>query len=245
MASVNMQCPCDKRMLNPLNYPAVLAEMIVPQLESYLATNELTRFLVLRYDSSTLAAVLELRRILGEDTVKVAALVDGNSDSASSSFRKYNGYRGGQRAGGSMRNSSMQAKRVEELFSLANYVVSTNATPPELSSFIASIRQVMLSKHTFYELEPEPQAMNQRSVSPSRSIATITSTMPRGATRHSEKSRPGTSRSAQTMLTEDGRWDGFYDSEEDEIDRILMPIVPRRVHRKGNSRKALKWLGLA
>lgn len=43
-------------------------------------------------------------------------------------------------------------------------------------------------------------------------------------------------------------WANFYfgeSEEEDELDRILMPKVPRRMERrKGNSRKALRFLGL-
>ncbi len=68
-------------------------------------------------------------------------------------------------------------------------------------------------------------------------------------------SRPGTGVSQNTLRSDAWHsrrefssrdaWEGFVDSDDDEYDRIVMPIVPRRINRKGNSRKALKWLGLA
>lgn len=48
-------------------------------------------------------------------------------------------------------------------------------------------------------------------------------------------------------LRRDKEWDDFYlgDDSEDEIDRMLMPHTSVGAARKANSRKALKWLGLA
>lgn len=63
----------------------------------------------------------------------------------------------------------------------------------------------------------------------------------------SSSTRPTTAEARERQSERD--WANFYmgdSEEEDEIDRILMPRVPRRMEkRKGNSRKALKWLGLA
>ncbi|TVY84136.1 hypothetical protein LSUE1_G003726 [Lachnellula suecica] len=61
---------------NPLSNPALLATLLVPQLESYLASNNSTRLLILQFSSTHLATVLALRRLLGEDLFKIAGILD-------------------------------------------------------------------------------------------------------------------------------------------------------------------------
>jgi hypothetical protein len=61
---------------NPLSSPALLATLLVPQLETYLASNTSTRLLILQYSSKHLAVVLALRKLLGTDLLKIAGILD-------------------------------------------------------------------------------------------------------------------------------------------------------------------------
>ncbi|KAF8864331.1 hypothetical protein BDZ45DRAFT_34762 [Acephala macrosclerotiorum] len=61
---------------NPLSNPQVLAALLVPQIESYLAINTSTRLLVLQYPASHLPTVFALRNFLGSDLLKIAGVLD-------------------------------------------------------------------------------------------------------------------------------------------------------------------------
>ena len=61
---------------NPLSNPTLMATLLVPQLEAYLASNASTRLLILQYSSTHLATVLALRNLLGVDILKVAGILD-------------------------------------------------------------------------------------------------------------------------------------------------------------------------
>jgi hypothetical protein len=49
---------------------------LVPQIESYLASNTTTPLLILHYPSAHLATVLALRKLLGVDLLKIAGILD-------------------------------------------------------------------------------------------------------------------------------------------------------------------------
>src|SRR5438046_1039824 len=63
-------------------YPSVLAETLVPQIESYLAANESTRLLVIKFDPTMSQTMIELRRIFGEDIFKIATVAKSSQDSS-------------------------------------------------------------------------------------------------------------------------------------------------------------------
>ncbi|KAI9652314.1 MAG: hypothetical protein M1829_001676 [Trizodia sp. TS-e1964] len=222
---------------DPLSHPSILAEMILPQLEAFLSCNGFTRFLVLKYDPATLPTVLELRRLIGEDAFKVAGIKDC-SDSPSIPHNVM------------AEDSQRSPRRPPDLLCRANFVLSSTATPAESNTFLDNIRNVLVWKDSFYECEPDPKPPNpeppaavQPPLTPSPSLYRnrLGPLHARSGSRsiYSDRSvRPATAGTYDP-------WEGFYDSEDDEMDRIFMPIVPRSVQRKGNSKKALKWLGLA
>jgi hypothetical protein len=148
----------------------------------------------------------------------------------------------------------MPPQRTAELFPQSNFILSTNATGKETHDFLSSIRAVLANRNPWFEAELVPPPIpadppahgRNASVHSQKSDQTfIQAKRDRfGESGSGGASRPGTGKSENEDRAR-SEWEGYYDSEEDDIDRILMPIIPRRVHRKGNSRKALKWLGLA
>jgi hypothetical protein len=246
----------DEKAANPMAYPAVLAELLVPHLESYLAGNELTRLLVMKYDPAMLPTVLELRRIIGEDAFKIAGIVDSAGDvraalqpnllsnEGSSILNARNRFSSSNRIANNntgVRNSAVPPKRTEELLPKSNFLLASTATEREILGFIESVRKILVVKNSFFESEPEPVV---RPPTPPPEPVLVQHPKPRTRSRsrprtiEKEVSRPTTANALDP-------WEGFCDSEDDEMDRMFMPTLPRRVQRKGNSRKALKWLGLA
>lgn len=61
---------------NPLENPQILAAMIVPHIETYLAINTSTRLLILQYPAGHLQTVFALRKLLGSDLLKIGGILD-------------------------------------------------------------------------------------------------------------------------------------------------------------------------
>lgn len=61
---------------DPLSNPPILAALLVPQIEAYLAINTSTRLLILQYPVSHLPTVFALRNLLGSDLLKIAGVLD-------------------------------------------------------------------------------------------------------------------------------------------------------------------------
>lgn len=63
----------------PISNPQLLASLLVPQLEAYLASNTSTRLLILHYTTEHLATILALQHLVGTETLKVAGILDNLS----------------------------------------------------------------------------------------------------------------------------------------------------------------------
>lgn len=61
---------------NPLTNPSLLATLLVPHLDSYLAMNTGTRLLVLQYPANHLSTVFALRKLLGPDLFCIARIIN-------------------------------------------------------------------------------------------------------------------------------------------------------------------------
>jgi hypothetical protein len=158
---------------NPFSRPEVLATLVIPQIEAYLATNPNTSLLILYYPFNHLATVLALQKLLGQDLLKIAGIVDSLSNDATSP--KHN--QGPPRAhhdSGSQRRSSIgshisslntgthQNKNSESgvSFSKANYLLPSTATDAEITTFLSKIRMSLMEKSAFYTPEPEPKPIS-------------------------------------------------------------------------------------
>lgn len=169
--------------INPSSNPLILATLLVPQLEAYLATNPDVRFLVLTYPANHLSTIIALRRLIGQDVLKVAGILDSLSSDPPSfasrprtptsfhalstgavttsprrttshhSHAKSNSFRTVHNHTPSHRSRTSEST---VSFSKADYLLPSMATDAERTSFLSSIRTSLIEKSPFYHPEPEP-----------------------------------------------------------------------------------------
>jgi hypothetical protein len=172
----------DQGTCDPLSDPTLLATLLIPYLEAYLSTNTSVRLLVLIYPSTHLSTVMALRTLLGQDTLKIAGVLDSLSydppsfDSHSRTpISKYSILKNPTSpkvhtssqlrrdslkslAGQISYTSLQQFKGKSEFsFSKANYLLPSIATDSEISNFLAGICTSLVEKSTYYNPEPEPE----------------------------------------------------------------------------------------
>jgi hypothetical protein len=165
-----------------LSNPEVLATCIVPQIEAYLAINTSTRILVLHYPFNHLATIIALRKIIGQDVLKIAGIMDSTSSDPPSAVSrprtpkanplsdKSTSIRSSvahSHSGDSsprktfvtsqVSSNNHQSKKSEVSFSKANYLLPSIATNAEISSFLSGIWTSLVEISAFYNPEPEPK----------------------------------------------------------------------------------------
>ncbi|THV49795.1 hypothetical protein BGAL_0178g00020 [Botrytis galanthina] len=183
--------------LDPMNDPRLLADLIVPHLELYLATNSLVRFLVLSFPFDQIATVIALRSLLGSDLVRVAGVLDTlSSDPPSfakpslsqfhSSHRSYDfaistAHRRPEISDRSALKSSLDASKKADaeilncppssysLFFKADYHLPSTASPLEIENFLYLIRKNIVERLSWYSVEPD---FLQLSPTPSSTVLT-------------------------------------------------------------------------
>ncbi len=64
---------------NPFTNSYLLATLIMPHLETYLAAHSEVRFLLLEYPPEHLSTILALQKLVGVDIMKVAQIVDSHA----------------------------------------------------------------------------------------------------------------------------------------------------------------------
>lgn len=270
---------------NPFNNPYLLATLIVPHLETYLALHSEVRYLLLEYPPDHLPTVLALQKLVGVDLMKVAQIVDAKSGDLGA-FRHI---RGASITNGVEKSGSLgKPACLDATVSKANFLLTSSANESDITTFIATVRKILMGVSEYYAPEqPSPPAapipVKEASTSkarpppltskfsafpktsglqspttpvamgsssspvPSRapSIAETVRTFKSAKTARSRKSRrrPPTADGGESIMTYDPAEDSDYDFEE----RRLMPIFMQKSSRrpKPNSRKALKFLGLA
>lgn len=271
---------------NPFSNPYLLATLIVPHLETYLALNSEVRYLLLEYPPQHLPTVLALQKLVGVELMKVAQIVDAKSGDLGA-FKHIRGA-----------SISRIVEKTDHLgkpscsdvsVSKANFLLTSSASESEISTFINTVRKILTGVSQYYAPEEPPVSVAQAaptrepstrktkpppltsrfsafpksnglqspttpgfaggslSPTPSRppSVAETVKTFKSARTARSRKSRrrPPTADGGESIMTYDPAEDSDYDFEE----RRLMPIFMQKSSRrpKPNSRKALKFLGLA
>ncbi|KAJ8071054.1 hypothetical protein OCU04_001400 [Sclerotinia nivalis] len=172
-----------RKDLDPMTDPRLLADLIVPHLETYLATNSLVRFLVLSFPFDQIATVIALRSLLGSDLVKVAGVLDTlSSDPPSfakpplpkfhSSHHSFDAAvatdlpKRPERSQRYPLKSSLDALRDADpetilnrssssfsLFFKADYHLSSTASGPEIQNFLTLIRKNIVERLSWYNIE--------------------------------------------------------------------------------------------
>ncbi|KAL2258781.1 hypothetical protein VTK26DRAFT_7763 [Humicola hyalothermophila] len=146
---------------NPFVDRTLLAALILPHLETYIATHPDVRFLLIEYPSEHLPTVLALQTLIGTEMMKVVGIVNGEASSLTRrpsaltdpdaeplpNRRPSEGFR-------SMNKQSPQMPGAAVFgscsFSKANFLLASQATGLETAAFVAAIRESLISISDFY-----------------------------------------------------------------------------------------------
>ncbi|KAI0147120.1 hypothetical protein GGR57DRAFT_477945 [Xylariaceae sp. FL1272] len=155
---------------NPFNNPLLLATLITPHLETYMAAHSGTRFLLLEYPSEHLSTVLALQHLVGVDLLKVAGILDGESKESkprhglkksrskisSESISSMSGLSSlGKRSGATLiskigSKSPASVSKSNSSFSKANFIITSAATESEIATLISTIWKILVDISSFY-----------------------------------------------------------------------------------------------
>ncbi|KAL2887043.1 hypothetical protein HOO65_050164 [Ceratocystis lukuohia] len=133
---------------NPFTNPYLLASLVIPHLETFLAAHTHIRYLLLDYPPDHLSTILSIQKLIGSDIMKVAQIFDANgtekapfnplpcrppSPTATSAY------------------SSFTPSSDQPTLSRANLLLSSTATPSETDSFLHAVSSVLISISDFYD----------------------------------------------------------------------------------------------
>lgn len=152
---------------NPFSQPPLLADLIVPHLESYRSTMNPRDLLVLQYPESYFSTIIALRELLGSDALQVAGIVDVTVTPRLESSREstYQVVSSKTRTSTSLsdrvscssvysRTSSNRTPRasafVKMSFSKADFILPNTATESEISTFLSNIHNNLTKVYSFY-----------------------------------------------------------------------------------------------
>ncbi|KAI1139486.1 hypothetical protein F5Y05DRAFT_324354 [Hypoxylon sp. FL0543] len=150
---------------NPFSNPLLLATLIIPHLETYMAAHSATRFLLLEYPPEHLTTVLALQRLVGVDLLKIAGILySGDIESKRHPGVKIPPRRNTQvhmkSNSGISRISTRSnatlltptgAKQTETpSFSKANFLITSSANESEIATLISTIWKILIDVSTFY-----------------------------------------------------------------------------------------------
>ncbi|PNY29241.1 Uncharacterized protein TCAP_00832 [Tolypocladium capitatum] len=260
---------------NPFTNSYLLATLIVPHLETYLALHAEVRYLLLQYPPEHLGTVLALQKLLGVDLMTVAQIVDSNSKEHLP-FTHLGGVSIGSKSEGTPTKRWPPSPRSSSdvPVSKANYLLTSTASDKDIAKFVTTVWNIPAEASDSEPPEPSTPQGPKRKAKPSplplrgdglspfpnvgprsplsskatdfptstmrpSSIAETVRTLKSAKSRRSNAQAPSDAVSIMTF-------DPYDDSDCDLEERRLMPLFMRKVGtRKPNSRKALKFLGLA
>ncbi|KAI0131288.1 hypothetical protein F4814DRAFT_457160 [Daldinia grandis] len=152
---------------NPFSNPLLLATLIIPHLETYMAAHSATRFLLLEYPPEHLATVLALQRLVGVDLLKVAGILQAESTAP----QPYPGFkvpprtaahqrtdpgpgilRITTRSGATLLAPTTRSSRQRETpsFAKANFLLTSSANESEIATLISTIWKILIDISPFY-----------------------------------------------------------------------------------------------
>ncbi|KAM4059255.1 gastric mucin-like protein [Hirsutella rhossiliensis] len=274
---------------NPFTNSYLLATLIVPHLETYLALHCEVRYLLLQYPPEHLGTVLALQKLVGVDLMKVAQIVDSNSKEHLP-FTHIRGVSIGSKseANPGKRSSPSPSPSPAVPVSKANFLLTSTASDKDIAKFVSTVWNIpadfgdsetpessilssskrkarpsplQLSREN---LSPFPKVSPQSPVSPKTVVASPpmrdvppSAVRPTSAAESVRTSKSGKSKQSRrksrgntaTPAADTASIMSYDPAEESDLDfdeRRLIPLFLRKTGtRKPNSRKALKFLGLA
>ncbi|KAI0860295.1 hypothetical protein F4860DRAFT_225884 [Xylaria cubensis] len=167
---------------NPFSNPVLLATLIIPHLETYIAAHSGTRFFILDYPPEYLPTVMALQHLIGMDLFKVAGIIDAEAGDrkSSSTYRT----RTLPKIAHSRTNSASKgasptlpspkgpkptfeaAKRIrpsQSSFSKANFVLTSTATESEIATLISTIWRILIEVSPSYIPDNSSRPNSQQS----------------------------------------------------------------------------------
>ena len=156
--------PLAKQTENPFNSPYLLATLVIPHLETYLAAHS-TRLLLLEYPPDHLSTVLAIQRLVGLDLVKVAQIVDSTTPEP----LPFAHVRGSPIHAGHVSPPAIPAgihsppRQAENSlpFTKANFLLTSTATEPEIADFVDTFSKILAEISPLYN--PRPNTGSKRS----------------------------------------------------------------------------------
>lgn len=175
MQSFTSQPLAKQTQENPFSNPLLLATLIIPHLETYLAAHSETRFLILEYAPEHLSTVLALQRLVGVDLLKVAALLSGEAAEAKAPGSPRSPPPVLQRSmTHRSKRSSVSSQASTVLLSAthlrspdtsplakANFLLTPSASDSEITAFISAVWNVLIHVSPFYIPEGTPRSSTQ------------------------------------------------------------------------------------
>ncbi|SPJ72892.1 uncharacterized protein FTOL_02621 [Fusarium torulosum] len=145
---------------NPFTNSFLLATLIVPHLETYIALHTEVRFLLLDYPPEHLSTVLALQKLVGVEMMKVAQIVDTSNKNMPFTHLRGNSITGPEqgpvgRFGKTFPLNSGSGYDIT--VSKANFLLTSNASDAEIRTFIGTISKILSKISDFYIPEELPR----------------------------------------------------------------------------------------
>ncbi|KAF5024044.1 hypothetical protein F66182_3892 [Fusarium sp. NRRL 66182] len=276
---------------NPFANSFLLATLIIPHLETYLALHSEVRYLILEYPPEHLSTVLALQKLVGVEMMKVAQIVDANSKDIPFTHLRGNSINGPDQGPVGRFEASLPSScstGYDITVSKANFLLTSTASDAEIATFITTISKILSKISDFYIPEEFPRKPSPKKYKPpslagalspfprvssapqsppmspalggrlgaappgssaiSSRAPSIAETVKTAKSAHSTKSKQSRIKSKRRVSAADNQsilTVNVDDSDWDKEDQRIMPILEKQEARKGNTRKALKFLGLA
>ncbi|RGP75899.1 gastric mucin [Fusarium sporotrichioides] len=145
---------------NPFNNPFLLATLIIPHLETYLALHTEVRYLLLEYPPEHLSAVLALQKLVGIEMMKVAQIVDTSSKNMPFTHLRGNSITGPEQGPVGRFGKTFPPKSCsghDATVSKANFLLTSTASDAEIATFVATISKILSEVSCFYVPEELPK----------------------------------------------------------------------------------------
>ncbi|KKA29869.1 hypothetical protein TD95_004979 [Thielaviopsis punctulata] len=147
-----MQAFTSQRLLyqtedNPFTNPYLLASLVIPHLETFLAAHSHIRYLLLDYPPDHLTTILAVQKMIGSDIMKVAQIFDANQTEKA----PFNPLPTQPPSPSTATNYVSD----QSALSRANLLLSSAAVPSEIESFIHAVSSVLVRISPFYDMTPE------------------------------------------------------------------------------------------
>lgn len=208
---------------DPFSEPSLIANLIIPQLESYFACNLSTQLLVLHFSSIHIPIIYALRDLLGKNLLKIAGIYSPlvststmfppspvSPKTASTRATIIHSMKFGKSGNHTISSenisipstiSNVSKIEADVDFSGFDYKISSLASDDEIIRFVSGIRQSLIEISNFYVPEPEPE--------PRTIVQVVEKYIPAPPSSYSMSNRPPSqhrSSAMENMKSQDGTY---------------------------------------